>query len=525
MRISLVVHFAVLLFLSPVFAEIDVDVVSESIVRVRAYKNNRVVAEGSGFVVNGDGDVLTNAHLLADADRVTALSLKTGAEIVSQQVFAIREMNLALLRVQGLRLPPLSLSEQGADVGRVVQTLKFGAQDSVRMARGTIGAYQDVPGKEASDPVVHLLQHNAIVTSKAFGMPLFNECGDVVAINLPDPDSGRWPFRKNAEPGGTIFALRSGDIITALKDREIAHTVVEEACLSAVERAAAERDSINRALAERDSLENVRRDSLDRARARTDSLRQAREDSIKMAADERLRAERERLERAQARADSLKQAREDSLRRAHARADSLSRARADSIRKAAADRLEKTRDSLAAVHRGEREETSQRFQWTVVAGAAIVLLLLVAWLLFARAQKAQLQSSSSRASEAEREAEAARHAAARAQQSAPFRCLLEGQDDTGRPFVLSIPALALPPGVTLGRSPANAEFIVDHEAVSREHVRLFYADGYLYAEDLNALNGTRINGRLLNPYEQVVLQNNDQLQIGPVVFQVRLIPE
>ncbi len=517
MRVSLVVHFVVFLFLSPVFGEIDVDVVSESIVRVRAYKNNRLIAEGSGFVVNKEGDVLTNAHLVADADRLTVLSLKTGAEIVSQQVFANRDLNLALLRVQGLSLSPLSLSEQGSDVGRVVQTLKFGAQDSVRIARGTISTYQDVPGKKTSDPVVHLLQHNAMVTSKAFGMPVFNECGDVVAINLPDPDSGRWPFRKNAEPRGTIFALRSGDIVTALKDREIAHKVVEEECLSAVERAEARADSLRRAQARTDSLTQARADSLRRAHARTDSLTQARADSIKKAAEDRLEAEKERLKRAQARTDSLKQAREDSLRRAHARADS--------IRKAAADRLEKTRDSLAAVHRGEREETSERFQWTIVAGAALVLLLLLGWFIFARMKKAQLETSSSRLTEAEQRAEAARQAAAQAPQAAPFRCLLEGQDNTGQPFALSIPALALPSGVTLGRSPSNSEFIIDNESVSREHVRLFYADGYLYAEDLNALNGTRINGRLLNPYEQVVLQNNDQLQIGPVVFQVRLIPE
>ncbi len=517
MRVSLVVHFVVFLFLSPVFGEIDVDVVSESIVRVRAYKNNRLIAEGSGFVVNKEGDVLTNAHLVADADRLTVLSLKTGAEIVSQQVFANRDLNLALLRVQGLSLSPLSLSEQGSDVGRVVQTLKFGAQDSVRIARGTISTYQDVPGKKTSDPVVHLLQHNAMVTSKAFGMPVFNECGDVVAINLPDPDSGRWPFRKNAEPRGTIFALRSGDIVTALKDREIAHKVVEEECLSAVERAEARADSLRRAQARTDSLTQARADSLRRAHARTDSLTQARADSIKKAAEDRLEAEKERLKRAQARTDSLKQAREDSLRRAHARADS--------IRKAAADRLEKTRDSLAAVHRGEREETSQQLQWTIVSGVALVLLLLLGWFIFARMKKAQLETSSSRLTEAEQRAEAARQAAAQAPQAAPFRCLLEGRDNTGKSFVLSIPALALSSGVTLGRSPANSEFIVDHEAISREHIRLTYTDGYLYAEDMNTTNGTRINGRLLNPYEQVVLQNNDQLQIGPVVFQVRLIPE
>jgi len=40
---------------------------------------------------------------------------------------------------------------------------------------------------------------------------------------------------------------------------------------------------------------------------------------------------------------------------------------------------------------------------------------------------------------------------------------------------------------------------------------------------LNALNGTKVNGRLLNPREQVLLRDNDQLEIGPVVFTVRLV--
>lgn len=46
-----------------------------------------------------------------------------------------------------------------------------------------------------------------------------------------------------------------------------------------------------------------------------------------------------------------------------------------------------------------------------------------------------------------------------------------------------------------------------------------------YPEDLNALNGSKVNGRLLNPHEQVLLQNNDRLEVGLVVFTVRLIQE
>ena len=493
---------------SPVSAQIDVDVVSESIVRVRAYDDHKVAVEGSGFVVDEKGHVLTNAHLIAKAEGLTVLSLKTGAELVAQQVFASRALNLALLHVQGLNLPPLSLSEQGAAVGRTVQTLRFGAAGKVRLSHGTIGTYQDLRDKKASRPIAHLLQHNALITAQAFGMPLFNECGDVVAINLPDPSSGSWPFRK-AKPQGAIFALRSGDIIAALEDREVAHTVVEAECLSAVERA------------ERDRKATA--DSLQAAKAKADSASQA---AKKAKAQEK--AARRAAERAKARADSVKKAVADSLQAVKAHADSLkmAKARTDSASKATADSLKAAQahaDSLQAVE----AKAAQQLQWVLVAGAGLVLLALLGWWLSARRKQKQLQEAEGRASEAEQTAEAAHQAAANAPQPAPFRCLLEGQDPTGRPFALTLSALALSEraGVTLGRSPANAEFIIDHEEVSREHVRLTCADGELYAEDLNALNGTKVNGRLLNPRQQVLLQNNDRLEVGPVVFTVRLVQE
>lgn len=523
-----VAHFAAawLLCTSPVSAQIDVDVVSESIVRVRAYDDHKVAVEGSGFVVDEKGHVLTNAHLIAKAEGLTVLSLKTGAELVAQKVFASRATNLALLHVQGLNLPPLSLSEQGAAVGRAVQTLRFGAAGKVRLSHGTIGTYQDLRDKKTSRPIAHLLQHNALITAQAFGMPLFNECGDVVAINLPDPSSGSWPFRK-AKPQGAIFALRSGDIIAVLEDREVAHTVVEAECLSAIERAERDRkataDSLQAAKAKADSAsqaakkakaqERAARRAAEQAKAHADSAKKAVADSLQAA-----KAKTDSLKMAKAYADSASKAAADSLKTAKAKADSASKATADSLKAAQAHA-----DSLQAAE----EKAAQQLQWGLVAGAGLVLLALLGWWLSARRKQKQLQEAEGRASEAEQTAEAAHQAAANAPQPAPFRCLLEGQDPTGRPFALTLSALALSEraGVTLGRSPANAEFIIDHEEVSREHVRLTCADGELYAEDLNALNGTKVNGRLLNPRQQVLLQNNDRLEVGPVVFTVRLVQE
>ena len=183
-------------------AQLDVDTVSESIVRVRAYDDdNELAVEGGGFVVSEMGHVLTNAHLVDNAGRVTVLSLKTGAEVVPEQVFANREINLALLHAQSLNLPPLRLSDRGIDAGRAVQTLRFDAMGSLWAPRGTVGAYETILDRKAGRPVGRLVQHNALVTEKAFGMPVLNECGDVVAINVPNPRGEPWPFR-TARPQG-----------------------------------------------------------------------------------------------------------------------------------------------------------------------------------------------------------------------------------------------------------------------------------------------------------------------------------
>ena len=321
----------------------DVDAVSESIVRVRAYDDsNELAVEGGGFVVSEMGHVLTNAHLVEEAERVTVLSLKTGAEVVPEQVFANREINLALLHAQSLNLPPLRLSDRGIDAGRAVQTLRFDAMGSLWAPRGTVGAYETILDRKAGRPVGRLVQHNALVTEKAFGMPVLNECGDVVAINVPNPRSGPWPFR-TARPQGAVFALGSKSMISALDDREIAYEVADAECLSALERA------------ERERLAAV--DSLKVLRAEADSARQAATE----AAGKEEEARRE-AERVKARAAAERKAAAESMRAARARADRLESATAptDSVAGAASDLLpepaQAENDPPAPLASGSREE-------------------------------------------------------------------------------------------------------------------------------------------------------------------------
>ncbi len=472
-------------------ARMDVEDVAGSIVRVRAYEKGQVAVEGGGFVVNEAGHVLTNAHLLEGAESVTVSPLKTGAEVEPEQLFAHRETNLALL-----------------------------------LSQGTIGAYETIFDRKAGRALGRLVQHNALTTARAFGMPLLNECGDVVGINMPNPRGGPWPFRA-ARPKGTVYALSGKTIVAALDDRQIAYDVADAECLSALERA------------DRDRLAAV--DSLERARAQADSARKAARE-----AEERGEAARREAERAKARADAAAKEAAESMRAASARAESLTAAaaRADLPGPAEPDRPvdaeagaesletgEARADSAAQGAAGAGSESGQEvpssLKWGIPIGGGLVLLALLGWLLASSRRREQLRSAESRLGAAEEAAEAARRAAAEAPRPAPFRCHLEGRDSSGRPFALTLSALALsdPAGVTLGRRPAVADFVIDHEEVSREHVRLLCSGSTLYAEDLEALNGTKVNGRRLSPKERAAVGDGDRLEIGPVAFSVRLVQE
>ena len=75
---------------------------------------------------------------------------------------------------------------------------------------------------------------------------------------------------------------------------------------------------------------------------------------------------------------------------------------------------------------------------------------------------------------------------------------------------------AEPGGFVLGRDGALVDAVVDHRSVSRRHVRLTRLDGRFRVEDLNSTNGTRVNGRRLEPFAPCVLAPGDAVVLGDV---------
>ena len=82
--------------------------------------------------------------------------------------------------------------------------------------------------------------------------------------------------------------------------------------------------------------------------------------------------------------------------------------------------------------------------------------------------------------------------------------------------------LARERGVTIGRSAADCDFVLDAPSISRSHLRAILRDGLIYVEDLGSANGTRLNGKQLQPSQMAALHDNDDLEIADSHFSVEV---
>ena len=81
---------------------------------------------------------------------------------------------------------------------------------------------------------------------------------------------------------------------------------------------------------------------------------------------------------------------------------------------------------------------------------------------------------------------------------------------------------AEPGGFVLGRDEMLVDAVLDHRSVSHRHARLTRLDGRLCVEDLNSTNGTRVNGRRLEPFAPRALAPGDTVVLGDVDLPLRL---
>jgi serine protease Do len=136
--------------------------------------------QGSGFIVSADGVVLTNAHVVADADEVT-VKLTDKREFKSKVVGVDKLSDVAVLRIDAKDLPTVRIGDpKGSRVGEWVVAIgsPFGFENTV--TAGIVSAKSRTLPDEGYVP---FLQTDVAINPGNSGGPLFNLRGEVIGIN------------------------------------------------------------------------------------------------------------------------------------------------------------------------------------------------------------------------------------------------------------------------------------------------------------------------------------------------------
>jgi putative serine protease PepD len=150
------------------------------------FGSERATATGSGFVLDRRGDILTNAHVVDGARRVTVRLGGSDSQVPARVVGTDNSKDLAVLRVDpsAVTLHPLSLGDSaGLQVGDSVAAIgnPFGFDRTI--TTGIVSALQRQITAPDGFTIDHVIQTDAAINPGNSGGPLINSRGQVIGIN------------------------------------------------------------------------------------------------------------------------------------------------------------------------------------------------------------------------------------------------------------------------------------------------------------------------------------------------------
>ena len=162
--------------------------VSPSVVSVQAMKINKAKPQrrfetivGSGFVIDKDGHLLTNAHVV-DGAASLSVTLDSGEKAIARLVGLDPVLDLALLRAEGKHnLPTARLGDSSTiRVGDEVVAIGNPIGLDQTMTRGIVSGLNRLLPGVSDQPMI---QTDAPINPGNSGGPLVDRCGTVVGIN------------------------------------------------------------------------------------------------------------------------------------------------------------------------------------------------------------------------------------------------------------------------------------------------------------------------------------------------------
>lgn len=149
-----------------------------------APREERLRGQGSGFIVNQSGVILTNSHVVNGADKVT-VTLKDGRVFEGKVKGADEVTDLAVVKIEGKDLPiavlgdsdQVQVGDWAIAVGNPLgldNTVTMGIVSTLKRTSAQVG----IPDKR-----LDFIQTDAAINPGNSGGPLVNQWGEVIGIN------------------------------------------------------------------------------------------------------------------------------------------------------------------------------------------------------------------------------------------------------------------------------------------------------------------------------------------------------
>jgi S1-C subfamily serine protease len=149
--------------------------------------------QGSGFILDRGGHVLTNFHVVEGANRGIKVMLSNKKTYDAKVIGTDKVHDLALLQIDAPNLEPVTLADStGLSVGQKVYAIgnPFGLAGT--MTRGIISSIRTLPSARGSEnaPIEDAIQTDAAINPGNSGGPLLNSHGEVIGINTMIASNG-----------------------------------------------------------------------------------------------------------------------------------------------------------------------------------------------------------------------------------------------------------------------------------------------------------------------------------------------